>query len=86
MRDELRESSLRSFVPWIMNYMYLILKKKKDKTEKKTKNKTNKTKKRQKKQKKKEEKKKKKKVQIYVCVSYLTPSSFCCWVHHWGFG
>ena len=24
MRDELRESSLRSFVPWIMNDMYLI--------------------------------------------------------------
>ena len=24
MRDELRESSLRSFVPWIMTYMYLI--------------------------------------------------------------
>ena len=25
MRDELRESSLRSFVPWIMTNMYLIL-------------------------------------------------------------
>ena len=24
MRDELCESSLRSFVPWIMTYMYLI--------------------------------------------------------------
>ena len=24
MRDELRESSLRSFVPWIMTDMYLI--------------------------------------------------------------
>ena len=24
MRDELRESSLRSFVPWIMTIMYLI--------------------------------------------------------------
>ena len=24
MRDELRESSLRFFVPWIMTYMYLI--------------------------------------------------------------
>ena len=24
MRDELRESYLRSFVPWIMTYMYLI--------------------------------------------------------------
>ena len=24
MRDELRESSLRSFVPWIMNNTYLI--------------------------------------------------------------
>ena len=25
MRDELRESSLRSFVPWIMTDMYMIL-------------------------------------------------------------
>ena len=72
MRDELRESSLRFFVPWIMADMYLILKKKKKKQ--------NKTK-----RKKKTKQKNKKKVQIYVCVSYLTSSIFCCWVHHWGF-
>ena len=33
MRDELRESSLRSFVPWIVTDMYLIYKKKKKKKE-----------------------------------------------------
>ena len=52
--------------------------------------KNKKTKKRQKKTKKKTKKrrqKKQKKMQRYVCVSYFTPSIFCCcWVHHWGFG
>ena len=47
---------------------------------KKKKNKDkNKNKKKQKKN------KNKKKVRRYVCVSYLTPSIFCCWVHQWGF-
>ena len=49
-----------------------------------SKKKKDKTKKNEKKNKKKQKKKKKKRVQRYVCVSYLTPSIFCCWVHHWG--
>ena len=59
-----------------------IQKKKKDKKKKEAKKK--KKQKKTKKQKNKT-KKKKKEVQRYVCVSYLTPSIFCCWVHHWGF-
>ena len=39
MRDELRESSLRSFVPWIMTDMYLIWKKKRQKKKNKDKKK-----------------------------------------------
>ena len=60
---------------------------KKNKKNKKTKKKKKKTKKNEKKYKKKtkEKKSEKKRVQRYVCVSYLTPSIFCCWVHHWGF-
>ena len=58
--------------------------------QKKTKQKKETKKKDEKKTKKNEKKKTKKKkekerVQRYVCVSYLTPSIFCCWVHHWGF-
>ena len=58
---------------------------KKKQNKKKKQKKTKKTKKKQKKNEKKKTKKNKERVQRYVCVSYLTPSIFCCWVHHWGF-
>ena len=60
MRDELRDSSLRSFVPWIMTDMYLIFKKKKKRQKKNNKKK--------KKTKQKKKKKKKKSAKICLCL------------------
>ena len=86
MRDELRESYLRSFVPWIMTYMYLIWKKKKETKQKKNKKKKKNEKKiKQKKRKKKQTKKKCKN----MFVSHILLHRFFFfvdWVHHWGFG
>ena len=55
MRDELRESYLRFFVPWIMTDMYLIWKKKREKKKQKAKKKKREKKKKNKTKKKKKE-------------------------------